>query len=172
MNQEGSSLPWMGNCWNTSVTVNTEMNLTEKVQTKKSTPLTSTEVCVCLRGQASCRKVWWSNKSKNWASGHNDMRYVWRYKGEVFKFKNTTATVQHDGGSAVLRGCFAASGTGGHWYTKWMEQLKKEDYFQILQLHLTSTVRRLEHIETQVGVPTGQWCQTHNKTGSGTAKEG
>lgn len=83
---------------------------------------------------------------KNWASGHNDMRYVWRYKGEVFKFKNTTATVQHDGGSVVLRGCFAASGTGA--LHKVDGAVKKEDYFQILQLHLTSTVRRLEHIET------------------------
>lgn len=54
----------------------------------------------------------------------------------------------------VLRGCFAASGTDALHEVDGV--VKKEDYFQILQLHLKSTVRRLEHIETQVGVPTGQ----------------
>ena len=44
--------------------------------------------------------------------GRNNHSYVWRKKGEACKPKNTFATVKHGGGSMILRGCFAAGGTG------------------------------------------------------------
>src|SRR4029434_5710554 len=41
-----------------------------------------------------------------------DQRYVWRKKNEAYAEKNTLPTVKNGGGSVVLWGCFAASGTG------------------------------------------------------------
>ena len=44
--------------------------------------------------------------------GHNDLRYIWRKKGEACKPKNNIPTVKHGGGNIMMWGCFAAGGTG------------------------------------------------------------
>lgn len=58
--------------------------------------------------------------------GHNDKRYAWKNKGEALKPKNTVSDVNH-GGSIMLWGFFAVSGTG----MLYKLDGKKEGYFQI-----------------------------------------
>ena len=54
----------------------------------------------------------WTNKTRIELSGHHQIRYVWRNKGEGFINKNTLPIVKHGGGSIMLWGCVAAGGTG------------------------------------------------------------
>ncbi len=87
------------------------------------------------------RKVLWSDETKIELFGHNTQQYVWRRKGEAFNPRNTMPTVKHGGGSIMLWGCFAASGTGS--LQKVNGIMKKEDYLQILQENLKPSARRL-----------------------------
>ena len=59
-----------------------------------------------------------------------DVVFVWRRKGEAFNPKITVATVKHGGGSTMLWGCFAASGTGNLIWVHFI--MKKEDHVDIL----------------------------------------
>ena len=43
--------------------------------------------------------------------GQTDQQYVWRSEAEAFNPVNTILTVRHGGGSIMLWGCFAASGS-------------------------------------------------------------
>ena len=54
---------------------------------------------------------------------------------------NTIPTVRHGGGSTMLWGCFAASGSAA--VKKVNGIMKKKDYLQILQENLNSSARRL-----------------------------
>ena len=44
--------------------------------------------------------------------GHNERRYVWHKCNTVFDENHPVPTVKHGGGSIMIWGCFAASGTG------------------------------------------------------------
>lgn len=56
--------------------------------------------------------VLWTDETKLELFGPMDQRYVWRRKKEAYKEKNTLPTVKHGGGSVMLWGCFASTGTG------------------------------------------------------------
>ncbi|KAF7646113.1 hypothetical protein LDENG_00193440 [Lucifuga dentata] len=47
----------------------------------------------------------------------------WRRKNEAYVEKNTLPTVKHGGGSVMLWGCFASSGTGNLkvWRARWIQ---------------------------------------------------
>ena len=51
--------------------------------------------------------------------------YVWKQEGDAFNTKDTKPTVKHAGGSIMLWGCFAASGSGA--LNKVNGTMKKED---------------------------------------------
>jgi hypothetical protein len=57
------------------------------------------------------RNVPWSDETKVQLFSHNDHRYFWRKKGDACKPKNPIPSVEHEGGSIMLWGCFAAGGT-------------------------------------------------------------
>ena len=80
------------------------------------------------------RHVLWSDENKIQLFGHNDQRYVWQKQGEAFHPKNTVLTVKLGGGSIMLWGCFAASGTGK--LQKIDGIMRKEHYVEILKQNL------------------------------------
>ena len=78
------------------------------------------------KGNDFWNNVLWSDEAKIQLFGHNQQKYVWREVGEAFNPKNTIPTVKHGGGSIMLWGCFASSGTGE--LKKVDGIMKKEDY--------------------------------------------
>ena len=74
--------------------------------------------------------------------GHNDHRSVWRKKGDACKPKNTIQLVKHGGGTIMLRGCFAAGGTGA--LHKIDAIMGEENYVDISKQHLKTSVRKLK----------------------------
>lgn len=71
----------------------------------------------------------------------NYKSYVWRNKGEALA-QNTVQAAKYGGGDSImLWNCFASSGTG--WLHK-VNEIIKEVYLQIFQLHLKSTARQLK----------------------------
>uniref|UniRef100_A0A8D0A2J4 Transposase Tc1-like domain-containing protein n=1 Tax=Sander lucioperca TaxID=283035 RepID=A0A8D0A2J4_SANLU len=58
------------------------------------------------------KQVLWTDEVKIELFGRNEQRYVWRRKGTEFNEKNLCPAVKHGGGSIMLWGCIAASGTG------------------------------------------------------------
>ena len=71
-----------------------------------------------------------------------DQRYVWRRKNEAYAEKNTLPTVRHGGGSVMLWGCFASSGTGNLQRVEGkMDSIK---YQEILGEDVMPSVRKLK----------------------------
>jgi transposase len=62
--------------------------------------------------QSFWNSILWSDESKFNIFGSDGRARCWRKKGEALKLKNLNASVKHGGGSAMIWGCFAASGTG------------------------------------------------------------
>ena len=71
-----------------------------------------------------------------------DQRYVWRRKNEAYTEKNTMPTVKHGGGSVMLWGCFASTGTGNlHCLEGKMDSVQ---YQQVLGENVMPSVRKLK----------------------------
>lgn len=88
------------------------------------------------------KTVLWTDETKLELFGHMDQRYVWRKKNEAYAEKNTLPTVKHGGGSVMLWGCFAASGTGKLQRVEGiMNSIKYQD---ILQKNVMPSVRQLK----------------------------
>uniref|UniRef100_A0A3B4X8J7 Transposase Tc1-like domain-containing protein n=1 Tax=Seriola lalandi dorsalis TaxID=1841481 RepID=A0A3B4X8J7_SERLL len=104
--------------WNTRDTVNSQVSFTSP-RTKKEAPAPKSTP------STHWSKVLWSDETKIELFGHNVQGYVWRSKAAVWQ----------GGGSIVLWGCFAATGTGTlHNVNGTMKE--EEDYLQILQHNL------------------------------------
>uniref|UniRef100_A0A8C6Q7I4 Transposase n=1 Tax=Nothobranchius furzeri TaxID=105023 RepID=A0A8C6Q7I4_NOTFU len=54
----------------------------------------------------------WTDETKVKLFGRQIYRYIWRRSNTTFQTKNIKPTVKYGGGSVMVWGCFAASGTG------------------------------------------------------------
>jgi hypothetical protein len=71
-----------------------------------------------------------------------DQKYVWRRMNEAYQEKNTLPTVKHGGGSVMLWGCFASSGTGN---LHRVEEIMDSDKYQdILAKNITQSTKKLK----------------------------
>ena len=86
-------------------------------------------------------KVLWSDETKVELYGHNDLKTVWRKKGEAYHPKNTIPTVRHGGGNLMLWGCFSSNGVGKRVRVHGI--MKKEDYKKILEENVHEPARKL-----------------------------
>uniref|UniRef100_A0A8C6KDX3 Transposase Tc1-like domain-containing protein n=1 Tax=Nothobranchius furzeri TaxID=105023 RepID=A0A8C6KDX3_NOTFU len=63
-----------------------------------------------------CQDFWentlWTDETKVELFGRQMSRYIWRRSNTAFQTKNIIPTVKYGGGSVMVWGCFAASGTG------------------------------------------------------------
>ena len=79
-------------------------------------------------------RVLWSDETKIELFGQNDVKKIWRKKGEAFLPKNTVPTVKHGGGSMMFWGCFSSSGTGNLVAIDGI--MRSDDYIRILDENL------------------------------------
>lgn len=99
------------------------------------------------------KRVLWTDEVKIELFGHYQQRYVWRQKGETFHEKNALPTVKHEGGSIMLWGCVAGSGTGNIARVEGrMDSTKSQ---QILKANITPSIKKLK-------LKRGQFLQQDN----------
>ena len=98
-------------------------------------------------------RVLWTDESKIKLYGHNENRYIWRKTNTAFDEKNLIPTVKHGGGSIMVWGCFAASGTGKLAHITGIMDSQK--YQSILQKNVGPSVKNPETGKA-VDIPTGQ----------------
>ena len=111
--------------------------------------------------QSFWENVLWTDETKIELFGNAHKRFVYRRRNEAYKEKNTLPTVKHGGGSIMLWGCFAASGTGG--LDRIEGIMKSEDYQGILGRNVLPSVRKL-------GLSRGSWVLQHDKDPKHTSK--
>lgn len=88
------------------------------------------------------KQVLWTDEVKIELFGRNEQRYVWRRKGTEFNEKNLCPTVKHGGGSIMLWGCIAASGTGN--ISRVEGKMDSIKFQQILEGNLMPSVKKLK----------------------------
>ena len=111
--------------------------------------------------QSFWENVLWTDETKIELFGNAHKRFVYRRRNEAYKEKNTLPTVKHGGGSIMLWGCFAASGTGG--LDRIEGIMKSEDYQGILGRNVLPSVRKL-------GLSRRSWVLQHDKYPKHTSK--
>lgn len=102
-NNQGSSLPWSGNCWNTSVTVHREESFTsswgsvnQEIATSSKTFKTDSDLSTFAnmdKPNYLWRKILWSDEKDIELFGHNHKRYFWRSKSSGFETKRSRIAV-------------------------------------------------------------------------------
>lgn len=85
--------------------------------------------------------VLWSDETKLELFGPMDQRYIWRRNKQAYAEKNTLPTVKHGGGSIMLWGCFASTGTGKLKCVK--GTMNSLLYQEILEENVMESVRNL-----------------------------
>lgn len=144
--QYGSSMPWTGNRWNSSVTVQSKLHCHGLRDCQlRNKPLFQKFTLSSLKEPAK-RLL---EKSLSFTPPN---RYVWRSKVEALKPKNNVPLLKHSGGSIVLWAYFTACGSGT--LRKLDGILKKDKYLQIFPFQPVIT-------GTQLGVPTPFWLRRH-----------
>lgn len=86
--------------------------------------------------------VLWTDETKLELFGTMDHRYVWRKKSTAYNEKNTLPTVKHGGGSVMLWGCFASTGTGNLQRINGIMDSTK--YQEILEKNVMPSVKKLK----------------------------
>ena len=114
-------------------------------------------------------KVLWSDETKIELFGQNEQRYVWRKPNTAFQEKNLVPTVKHGGGSIMVWGCFASSGTGNLAHVKGI--MNSAGYQEILASNVAPSVKSLklgrswlfqqDNDPKHTSKSTQQWFKTH-----------
>lgn len=98
-------------------------------------------------------QVIFTDETKINCFGSDGRQIVWREPNTEFKFKNLKPTVKHGGGSVLLWGCMAASGTGNlEFIDRIMDKML---YMDILKRNLNQSAQKL-------GLSSGYWFQQDN----------
>ena len=84
----------------------------------------------------------WSDETKVELFGHNQQRYVWRYKNTAHDEKNIVPRVKHGGGSLMFWGCMSSAGTGA--LIRVDGRMNAAHYQEILEQGLLPSVKKLK----------------------------
>ncbi|KAI4885337.1 hypothetical protein NFI96_001846 [Prochilodus magdalenae] len=87
-------------------------------------------------------KVLWTDETKIELFGHNMGRYAWRKKNTALQEKHLLPTVKFGGGSIMLWGCVASTGTGN--LVKVEGRIDFNQYQQILETNVQESVTKLK----------------------------
>lgn len=87
-------------------------------------------------------KILWTDETKIELFGHNKRQYTWRKKNTEFQEKHLLPTVKFGGGSIMLWGCVASTGTGN--LVKVDGRMDSTQYQQILEDNVLESVTKLK----------------------------
>ncbi|KAG2469162.1 TCB1 transposase, partial [Polypterus senegalus] len=94
------------------------------------------------KAQRFWENVLWTDETKIELFGHNKGHYAWRKKNTAFQEKHLLPTVKYGGGSIMLWGCVASSGTGN--LAKVEGRMDSTQYQQILETTVQESVTKLK----------------------------
>ncbi|KAI4888254.1 hypothetical protein NFI96_002330 [Prochilodus magdalenae] len=84
----------------------------------------------------------WTDETKIELFGHNNGRYAWGEKNTALREKHLLPTVKFGGGSIMLWGCVASTGTGN--LVKVEGRMDSSQYQQILETNVQESVTKLK----------------------------